>query len=386
MSFPYSEPVRRPEPRPRSPVWPYWLALLLSVSVTSWLLWRNLPVLWPGALNNPNAQSRQIAPRDGLLPEEIANIDVYEKTRPSVVYITTLAVRRDAFSLNVQEIPEGTGSGFVWSKDGYIVTNFHVIQNAEAAQVTLSDHTTYPARLVGGSPDYDLAVLKIDAPADKLPPIPVGTSHDLRVGQKVYAIGNPFGLDQTLTTGVVSALGRSIQSVSRRSIENVIQTDAAINPGNSGGPLLDSAGRLIGVNTAIYSPAGSSAGIGFAIPVDTVNWVVPELIRTGKADRPALGIKIANPSISRQLGVDGVLVMDVVPGKGAARAGLRPTRRDAHGSIQLGDVIVGLNGQPVKSFEELQQHLGKHRIGDTVKVGVRRDGQEVTVEVMLEGI
>src|SRR5262249_4419728 len=212
------------------------------------------------------------------------NIAIYKTAKPSVVHITSLTVQRDEWNFSTQEVPEGTGSGFVWDEGGHVVTNYHVIKDANAAHVTLADHTTWRASLVGAAADKDLAVLRIDAPKDKLVPIQIGSSSDLQVGQMVYAIGNPFGLDLTLTTGVVSALDRQIQSVTKRTIKNVIQTDAAINPGNSGGPLLDSAGRLIGVNTAIYSPSGSSAGIGFAIPVDEVNRVVPQLIKKGKLE------------------------------------------------------------------------------------------------------
>ncbi len=229
-------------------------------------------------------------------------------------------------------MPEGTGSGFIWDEGGHIVTNYHVIKGADGAHVTLADHTTYRASLVGAAPDKDLAVLHIDAPKDKLVPIRIGNSTDLQVGQMAYAIGNPFGLDLTLTTGVISALGREIQSVTKRTIKNVIQTDAAINPGNSGGPLLDSAGRLIGVNTAIYSPSGSSAGIGFAIPVDEVNRVVPQLIKNGKVERPGLGVQVAHDQLARELGVQkGAVIVRAFRNSPAAKAGLRPTRRDSSG-------------------------------------------------------
>src|SRR5688572_23466212 len=237
-----------------------------------------------------DANPRVPATRQALSPDEVNNINVFKAASPSVVNITTLAVARDAFSMNVQQVPRGTGTGFVWDERGYIVTNFHVVQEASGARVTLADQTSYRAQLVGVFPDRDLAVLKIDAPRQKLPPLAIGSSKELAVGQKVYAIGNPFGLDQTLTTGVVSALDREIDSVNQRTIRGVVQTDAAISPGNSGGPLLDSAGRMIGVNTAIYSMSGSSAGIGFAIPIDEVNRIVPRLIRDGRMVRPALGV------------------------------------------------------------------------------------------------
>ena len=237
--------------------------------------------------------NRNESPGMGLTASEVSTIKLFENAAPSVCFITTSNVRQDYWSRNVMEIPGGTGSGFVWDNKGHIVTNYHVIQKADRYQVTLSDQSTYEAELVGVAPDKDLAVLRIDVPKRNLRPIPVGNSVDLRVGQSVFAIGNPFGLDQTLTTGIVSALGREIQSVAKIPIRDVIQTDAAINPGNSGGPLLDSSGRLIGVNTAIYSPSGASAGIGFSIPVNVVRWVVPDLIQFGKVKRPVMGIEPA---------------------------------------------------------------------------------------------
>jgi S1-C subfamily serine protease len=326
---------------------------------------------------------RPIAPRGALAPEEEATIRLFRELSPSVVYITSLAVVRDFFTLDATEVPRGTGSGFVWDDDGHVVTNFHVIANASAVQVTLQDQTVLPAELVGVAPEKDLAVLRIRAPREKLRPIPIGTSHDLQVGQRVLAIGNPFGLDQTLTTGVVSALGRSITSVAGRRIENVVQTDAAINPGNSGGPLLDSSGRLIGVNTAIQSPSGASAGIGFAVPVDTVNRVVPQLIGHGRLVRPSLGVSIADDRVARRLGLAGVLVIDVEPRSGAAAAGIRPTRQRRDGRVALGDVIVGVGERAVKDANDLFASLEELSPGQTVPVKVRRDGQVVVVQVRL---
>jgi S1-C subfamily serine protease len=292
-------------------------------------------------------------------------------------------VRQDRVTFDIFQMPKGTGSGFVWDQDGHVVTNYHVIQGADAARVTLADQSSWSARLVGAYPDKNLAVLVIDTPREQLHPIPVGTSHDLQVGQKAFAIGNPFGLDHTLTTGVVSAVGREIESVTHRTIKDAIQTDAAINPGNSGGPLLDSAGRLIGVNTAIYSPSGAYAGIGFAIPVDEVNRVVPKLIREGKVNRPWLGVQPAPDQLARRLGLKGVLVFDVEPGGPAAEAGLRPTRRDESNHIQLGDVIVAVDDQPVRSANDLFDVLEQHHVGDTVQVTVLRDGEEHRVPVKL---
>jgi S1-C subfamily serine protease len=328
-------------------------------------------------------QPRPVEPRASLTDLEKTNIAIYEQAKPSVVHITSLAVQQDAFSLNNQEVPEGTGSGFVWDEGGHVVTNFHVIQKADAAQVTLADHTTWRASLVGASPDNDLAVLRIQPPKSKLRPIKVGRSADLQVGQMAYAIGNPFGLDQTFTWGVVSALGREIQSVSKRTIKNVIQTDAAINPGNSGGPLLDSSGRLIGVNTAIYSPSGSNAGIGFAIPVDDVNRVVPQLIAHGKVTRPGVGATIAPDQVTEQLGRTGALVMRTTANGPAAKAGLRPTRRNSLGRIQLGDFIVGVNGEAVENRNDFYDRLQEHKVGETVTLTVERDGKRLEVQVVL---
>jgi S1-C subfamily serine protease len=339
-----------------------------------------------GALNDPRATPRTVAARGELFAGEKSTINLFKQASPSVVHITVITVQRDFFSLNLYQIPEGTGSGFVWDTNGNIITNFHVIQNADAAQVTLADQSAWKARRVGAAPDKDLAVLRIDAPASRLRPIPVGTSKDLQVGQSVFAIGNPFGLDQSLTTGVISALGREIESVTRRPIQGVIQTDAAINPGNSGGPLLDSAGRLIGVNTAIYSPSGASAGIGFAIPVDTVNRIVPELIRHGKVIRPGLGIQTAEDQIAQRLGVIGVLVVDVIPGSAAAKAGIRPTRREGTGRVRLGDVITAINGKKTESPNELFLALEKYRVGDSVGVTLLRDGKTVQTRVILEAV
>jgi S1-C subfamily serine protease len=286
---------------------------------------------------------------------------------------------------DVMEVPQGTGSGFVWDQDGHVVTNFHVIEDAQATKVTFAGQTSYRATLVGVAPEKDLAVLRISAPREKLVPILLGTSGNLQVGQRVFAIGNPFGLDQTLTTGIVSALGRSIQSATDRPIEGVIQTDAAINPGNSGGPLLDSAGRLIGVNTAIASPSGGSAGIGFAVPVDTVNLVVPQLIRHGKMVRPQLGVVLADDSIARRLGVEGALVLRVDPGSGAAAAGFRGTRRTEDGDLLLGDVIQSFGGRSVASSGDLLSALEEKKAGETVSIRYLRDGRPGESRVTLQG-
>jgi S1-C subfamily serine protease len=336
----------------------------------------------------PRAEPRAVTARGNLAQEEEATIELFAAASPSVVYITNLRVQRSAFSFNVLEIPQGTGSGFLWDDQGFVVTNFHVLAGANRAEVRLADHTTWEAGFVGGDPDRDLAVLRIGAPAAALRPIPIGTSADLKVGQKVFAIGNPFGLDQTLTTGVISALGREIQGYSGRAIREVIQTDAAINPGNSGGPLLDSAGRLIGVNTAILDPSrrGPSSGIGFAVPVDTINRVVPQLIAHGRVVRPGLGITPGQDRLIAQLGLEGVLVLRVSPGSGAAEAGIRETQQTRQGRVVLGDIIVSIEDQPVRRADDIGTILQDFEVGDVVRVGVSRDGALVELKVRLQPI
>jgi S1-C subfamily serine protease len=330
-------------------------------------------------------QPRAVAPRGPLSADERNTISIFESVSPSVVYITTVQHVRDFFSRNVMRVPQGTGSGFIWDEQGHIVTNFHVIRGAQEALITLGDQRSFPARLVGTSPDHDLAVLKIDVPDHLPPPIPLGSSGDLHVGQTVLAIGNPFGLDHTLTTGIVSALNRTVDNEQGGSIENVIQTDAAINPGNSGGPLIDSAGRLVGINTMIYSPSGAYAGIGFAVPVDTINRVVPQLIGYGHYVRPTLGIS-ADDDVTSQLLDEtskGVLVLGVSAGSPAERAGLRATRISAAGRISLGDVIEAVDGKPVKDFGALAGLLDTHEFGDRITLTVRRNGTRITVPITL---
>ncbi|MEY3051887.1 MAG: hypothetical protein RLY31_1672 [Bacteroidota bacterium] len=332
---------------------------------------------------SPAADSEH-SPPQGLTESEKATIRLFEFAAPSVAYITTSRLRQDFWTRNVMELPQGSGSGFVWDRAGHIITNYHVIQGADRAQVTLSDRSTWDAELVGSAPEKDLAVLKIKAPREALRPIPVGASENLLVGQSVFAIGNPFGLDQTLTTGIISALGREINSVSGIPIRDVIQTDAAINPGNSGGPLLNSSGQLIGVNTAIYSPSGASAGIGFSIPVDVVRWVVPDLIKYGRINRPTLGIEVANARTTQRLGLEGALILHTVDGGAAARAGLQATYRDRSGRIRLGDAIVAINDEKVKSSSDLVLILEKFKAGDNVKLKVLRDEREFFVDVTLD--
>lgn len=315
---------------------------------------------------------------------EKSTIDLFETHAPAVAYITTSNLERNYWSRNVSEIPRGSGSGFIWDEQGHIVTNFHVIQGADRATVTLYDQTTYEAKLVGIAPNKDLAVLKIEAPIAKLIPIKKGESENLRVGQSVFAIGNPFGLDYSLTTGIISALGREINSVAGIKIQDVIQTDAAINPGNSGGPLLNSSGELIGVNTAIYSPNGASAGIGFSIPVDQVKWVVPDLINYGKVKRAVLGVELVRGTEAQdRFNLEGALIMNVIQGKGADKAGIKGTTRDRRGRISLGDLIVGINDVSVKNNTDLVLALEEYEVGDEVEVEFLRNNKVLKTTVVL---
>jgi S1-C subfamily serine protease len=343
----------------------------------------------------PQATPRVVTARGDLAADEQATIELFRRTAGSVVFIATATATQGDFRLRLENIRQGSGTGYIWDEHGHIVTNMHVVEEAARGRghvrVTLSDQSVYSAKLVGVAPDKDLAVIRIEEKATVGKAIVLGTSHDLVVGQTVFAIGNPFGLDQTLTTGVISGLGREIESRSQRNIYDVIQTDAAINPGNSGGPLLDSAGRLIGVNTAIYSPSGAYAGIGFAIPVDTVNRVVPQLIKYGKIIRPGLGIQIANAQLSARWGIQGVLVLRVQPGSAAENAGIRPTQIDQSEKLFLGDIIQGIGGNKISNDDELYQVLDRHAVGDKLSLQLLRgyrgsDPQSLTVQVELQAI
>ncbi|MEM1109755.1 MAG: trypsin-like peptidase domain-containing protein [Planctomycetota bacterium] len=365
--------------------------------------------LWLTAEDRTPAAQAQAAESGGLLPDELHTVRLFETASPSIVNVDVVQRRFDPWSRRRVEVPAGSGSGFLWDDQGHVVTNFHVIQRANAATVTLDNQTQLDAELVGVSPDHDLAVLKIDA--NRLPPapeiqngnpneadagqpatltgLPQGRSTSLRVGQRVYAIGNPFGLDHTLTTGVVSSLDREIQTVTGRTLDHAIQTDAAINPGNSGGPLLDSAGRVIGVNTMIFSPSGASAGVGFAIPIDTVRRVVPQLIENGQYAPPtvALGVKLderLSASVLRRLDITGVLIFRVETDSPADRAGLRSTFRDQQGRIILGDILTAVDGRPVDDTDDLLNALERTADQTTFTLTVRRDSKETDVEVTLD--
>ncbi|RLM99507.1 hypothetical protein C2845_PM06G02660 [Panicum miliaceum] len=428
-----SRSLALPSPAPWPWPWPRWLGELVPAEAAGQLLSSAagsiIVALASAALilgDAGGASAFVVATPRKLQADELATVRLFKENTPSVVYITNLAVRQDAFTLDVLEVPQGSGSGFVWDKSGHIVTNFHVIRGASDLsgahhhanvkdsnvstyldtrieqnihmyggkvklpltilyRVTLADQSVYEAQVVGFDQDKDVAVLRIKAPKDKLRPIPVGVSADLLVGQKVYAIGNPFGLDHTLTTGVISGLRREISSAATgRPIQDVIQTDAAINPGNSGGPLLDSSGNLIGVNTAIYSPSGASSGVGFSIPVDTVGGIVDQLIKFGKVTRPILGIKFAPDQSVEQLGLSGVLVLDAPPNGPAGKAGLQSTKRDAYGRLILGDIITSVNGTKVTNGSDLYRILDQCKVGETVTVEVLRGDHKEKIAVVLE--
>jgi len=321
-----------------------------------------------------------------LESQEKSTIKVFEDVSPSVAFIKNAALGWDWFGTNIYEIPQGVGSGFVWDDQGHIVTNFHVIYQADRVVVVLSNQEPYPAQLVGVSPDHDLAVLRIDAPKKLLKPVSIGVSRKLKVGQKVFSIGNPFGLDYSLSTGVVSALGRTMRSIGGRKIYDVIQTDAATNPGNSGGPLLDSSGRLIGVSTAIYSPSGASAGVGFAIPVDIVKRIVPQLIRYGEVQRAGLGVVLIPDSIQRRLGIEGAMILQIQEGSSADHAGLRPTRRDVFGRIVYGDIIISVDGRPIRNNDDLIEYFDSKLEGEKVEINFIRDDKENMITVTLQGL
>lgn len=343
--------------------------------------------LFSGSNGQEHAEPRVVQARGNLAEDEKSTIELFENSRDSVVFITTRQRVMDAWTRNIFSVPSGTGSGFIWDDQGHIITNLHVVKGASEATVRLADGRDYKAALVGASPAHDIAVLKIGIGFQRPAPVPIGTSSDLKVGQKVFAIGNPFGLDWTLTTGIVSALDRSLPGGDGRSIDNLIQTDAAINPGNSGGPLLDSAGRLIGINTAIYSPSGASAGIGFAVPVDTINRVVPQIISRGKYIRPAMGITVdskLNNRLTQYLKVNGVIILSISPGSAADEAGLRGATLTAEGNIIANDIIIAIDGKPTDSVEKLLARIDSYKVGDTIKITVLRNNDKVEVPVTLQ--
>ena len=323
---------------------------------------------------------------DSLLEDERNTIEVFRRVSRSVVFISTVARRRDFFTRDVFEVPRGSGSGFVWDERGHVVTNFHVLQGGSSFSVALSDGSRYRAEPVGVERAKDLAVLRIEATPDVLVPVELGDSGALVVGQKVLAIGNPFGFDQTLTTGVISALGREIRSTANTRIDDVIQTDAPINPGNSGGPLLDSRGRVIGVNTAIYSPSGASAGIGFAVPVSDVKRIVPQLIRYGKVKRVGFGISVLPDYIAERWRVRGVIIRQVLSDGAADRAGLHSIDVDRWGKVNSFDTIVAIDDHEIESYSDLFEALEERSAGERVSLRYLRDGEELQLELQLQRI
>jgi S1-C subfamily serine protease len=337
----------------------------------------------PAGTTSASAEPSPVPPLStaARIEDERNTIAVFRDAAASTVFVTQKRVVVDYLAGVAEEVAAGSGSGFVWDAMGHVVTNFHVVQGAQALTVTFRDQQSFPAKVVGAEPRKDIAVLKVDAPANLLKAVRVAKQLDLEVGQKTIAIGNPFGLDHTLTTGVVSALGRQVQGIGGVTIRDMIQTDAAINPGNSGGPLLDSAGQLIGMNTMIYSKSGTSAGIGFAVPASTVARIVPQIIKTGKAETMGLGIQIdPNQRIEKRLGIRGVAVLAVQPDSPAAKSGLRGIEQTDRGLL-LGDVIVGIDAAKVKDYDDLYNALDAHKAGDKVDVKVVRGDQVVTLKL-----
>lgn len=347
-------------------------------------LLRNLITLGLLLVSMPFSASAQSLP-SYLLANEKNTISVFQHLSGHVVYVHRLA-RVYNFDREAFDVPVGSGSGIVWDKQGHIVTNYHVVRGAKNFAITFNKGKTVRAHLVGVEPRKDIAVLQIkDAQTlqalQKLPSLKLGNSNELVVGQKAIAIGNPFGLDRTLTTGIISALGRRVPGVGGVSIRDMIQTDASINPGNSGGPLLNSRGELIGMNTAIYSRSGASAGIGFAVPINDINRIVQQILRFGRVITPGLGITRVPDTVTRQLGVRGVLIAAVVPNTPAASAGLRSTRRNQYGEIVIGDIITAVDGKAVKNYDDLYNVLNEHRVGERVKITLERNGKSMTLEL-----
>jgi len=379
MSSPGSPTSRAYSPSPGTRVSGWLVMMLVGLSLA--LLYRQF--FWYTPLHNPFARPRAVTPRGDLADDEKSTIELFREVSPSVVHINTLAIGGNPITRDTRVFPAGTGSGVIWDSEGHIVSNLHVIEDAQFAQVTLYDNSTFDAKLVGFDKISDIVVLKIDAPVQLLKPIAVGESSRLLVGQKAFAIGSPFEIDQTLTTGVIGGLNRKIPT-RHGSVSGVIQTDAAINPGNSGGPLLDSAGRLIGINAAIVTESGGSNGIGFAIPVDLVNVVVPDLIKDGVLSRPWLGVVVDENVSVADVPLDGLLVQGVMRHSPAERAGIMATREVDAGSRILGDQLLKLDDQPLQRISDLLDLLARKQPGDTVTLLVRRGATLVDITVTLE--
>jgi S1-C subfamily serine protease len=362
-----------------------WIGLLVAATgLGAWLAGLHDQ---PSAATTPDpvrTPERPLPP--DLLPDERNTIEVFRRASRSVVFITNAALQRDFFTLEIMEVPRGSGSGFVWDDRGHVVTNFHVVEGGNRLSVTLNDGSVREATIVGAEPAKDLAVLRIDAKEAALEPLELGDSRELVVGQKVLAIGNPFGFDQTLTTGVISAVGREIRSQAGVTIDDVIQTDAPINPGNSGGPLLDSAGRVIGINTAIYSPSGASAGIGFAVPIAHARRIVPQLIEFGRVKRAGMGIHVLPDHVARRWGVDGVVVRRVTPGGPADEAGLRGVEVDARGRVQSFDVLLRIGEREIHDYNDLFAALDGREPGEQVTVRYQRGERKRDVSIRLKQV
>jgi len=359
------------------------LALTALVVVLGWRLYQ----MQPKDVRDPDSKTRPITARGDLAADEKATIALFDTASPAVVQVTNFQRGMDLYTQNETDVPQGTGSGFVWDPQGYVVTNYHVVYQGNAFTVTFANHDVFDAEVVGGDPLHDLAVLKIDPKGKPLPALPIGESRNLRVGQKTFAIGNPFGLEQTLTSGIVSGLNRDMKSIAGTILHGVVQTDAAVNPGNSGGPLLDSAGRVIGMNTSIASPSGVSAGVGFAIPVDTLNEIVPQIIRTGRAQHAGIGITGMVDVFSRDGRIRGVVFKEFAPTSTAKAAGLQPSELDSAGKFRrVGDVVVGVDGQRIASQIELLRTLASHDIGQEVEIVYLRDGKQQASKMKLVGV
>lgn len=334
-------------------------------------------------LLSPSLQAQAL---DNLLPDERNTIEIFQKASPAVVYVHRMSKVISYTTHMLHVVPAGTGSGLIWDKDGHIITNYHVIQGADALAITLNGNTI-PAKVIGVEPRWDLAVLKIQSPVAmkslaNFHPLEITSSHDLLVGQKTLAIGNPFGFDHSLSVGVISALGREMPGIGGVNIRDMIQTDAPINPGNSGGPLLDSSGRLIGLNTAIFSKSGSSAGVGFAIPADQIVRITDQLIHHGRVIMAGIGVVPMTPTIAEKLGIErGVMIAEVLPHTPAAKAHLHPTQRDYAGRIHLGDVIVAINGHPIADYAALYHILSDTKVGEEISVTILRGKLEKTYRI-----
>ncbi len=399
MSLDPEYPTPAAPPRKAKPsAWPVAVAVVVSLLVGALLLWWLAPQIGGGRQQalDPNATARAPDPKSPYDSDEQRAIAVFETARASVVTVDTM-VRVRRLDMRVQEQQTGTGSGFFWDDEGRIVTNFHVVREAAAnsgavgLRVVLADRSSWNASIVGIAPDYDLAVLVIGDPSfprSKVKKIKVGTSADLKVGQKAFAIGNPFALSLTMTEGIVSALDRQIESLTDRPIAGVIQHSAQINPGNSGGPLLDKDARLIGVNSSIATPSGGNVGIGFAIPVDTVNSVVTELIQHGRVLKPDLGLKLVDQRRLRRAGFpDGVMIQQVDPDGPAAKAGLHGLGQDPDtGDVTPGDLILAVDGQEVDGTADFAHKIADHKVGDKVRLTIERNDKKSEVELTLRGV